>query len=45
VNRLFEHSTSENRFPLYVEGLEQAILIKAQNDLPVSVGDVYKATG
>ena len=45
VNRLFEHSTGENCFPLYVEGLEQEILIKAPNDLTVSVGDVYKVTG
>ena len=45
VNRLFEHSTGENRFPLYVEGLEQEILIKAPNDLTVTVGDVYKVTG
>ncbi|QDS36163.1 SMI1/KNR4 family protein [Brevibacillus brevis] len=45
VNRLFTHDIGGNCFPLYVEGLEQEILIKGVKDLVVSVGDVYKIRG
>ncbi|GED59990.1 SMI1/KNR4 family protein [Brevibacillus formosus] len=45
VNRLFTHDIGGNCFPLYVEGLDQEILIKGVKDLVVSVGDVYKIRG
>lgn len=45
VNRLFTHDIGGNRFPLYVEGLEQEILIKGVTDIAVSVGDVIKIRG
>ncbi|NQF15709.1 SMI1/KNR4 family protein [Brevibacillus sp. HB1.3] len=45
VNRLFTHDIGGNHFPLYVEGLEQEILIKGAKDIAVSVGDVYKIRG
>ncbi|MGM1049473.1 MAG: SMI1/KNR4 family protein [Bacillota bacterium] len=45
VNRLFMHDPGEKCFPLYVEGLEQEVLVKGLKELVVSVGDVYKVKG
>lgn len=45
VNRLFVHDTGVPCFPLYVEGLEQEVLVKGLRDMTVSVGEVYKLTG
>ncbi|MFS0557821.1 SMI1/KNR4 family protein [Brevibacillus sp. 179-C9.3 HS] len=45
VKRLFTHDIGGKCFPLFVEGLEQEILIKGVKDLSVSVGDVFKIRG
>ncbi|RCX20742.1 SMI1/KNR4 family protein SUKH-1 [Fontibacillus phaseoli] len=45
VRRLFKYNTGELSFPLYVEGLEQEILIQGLDIPDLAVGDVLQIQG
>ncbi|WP_410771527.1 SMI1/KNR4 family protein [Fontibacillus sp. BL9] len=45
VKRLFRYNTGELAFPLYVEGLEQEILIRGLDIPDLAVGDVLQIQG
>ncbi|WP_253735824.1 SMI1/KNR4 family protein [Paenibacillus sp. FJAT-26967] len=45
VTRLFQFNNGEKNFPLYVEALQQEILIREAPVAAVSVGDVFRITG